>query len=70
VVTPGAIAFAASSIARAAIRDAIRIFATVSSSCTSGPVYGVGPGFPTYSGRGIEAGTGRGGDSFPGTSSD
>lgn len=37
VVTPGAMCFAASSIARAATLPAIRIFSTVSASCTSGP---------------------------------
>ncbi len=38
VVTPGAIAAAAASMARAAIRPAIRIFSIVSADCTSGPV--------------------------------
>ncbi|GGU60607.1 hypothetical protein GCM10010502_08870 [Kitasatospora aureofaciens] len=67
VVTPGAISFAASSIARAAIRPAIRIFSIVSAVCTSGPVYGVGAGLPTYSGRAMCAGTLRVGDWMPGT---
>ncbi|GGP54532.1 hypothetical protein GCM10010214_29520 [Streptomyces abikoensis] len=61
---------AASSIARAAMPPAIRIFSMVSASWTSGPSYGVGAGFPTYSGRRIEAGTGRVGESLPGTRSD
>jgi hypothetical protein len=39
----------------------------VSASCTSGPVYGVGAGFPTYSGRGMSAGTERMGVGLPGT---
>lgn len=67
VVTPGEISFAASSIACAAIRLAIRIFSIVSVLCTSGPVYGAGPGRPTYSGRAMCAGTLRVGDWIPGT---
>ena len=37
---------------------------------TSGPVYGVGAGLPTYSGRRMFPGTERVGESSPGTSSD
>src|SRR3954470_3054817 len=70
VVTPGAMVFAASSMARAAMRPAIRIASTVSGVCTSGPVYGVGAGLPTYSGRRMFPGTERVGESSPGTSSD
>src|SRR5882724_13704807 len=70
VVTPGEMIFAASAIARAAIRPAIRIASIVSGVCTSGPVYGVGAGLPTYSGRRMFPGTERAGESSPGTSSD
>lgn len=63
VVTPGAMSLAASAIARAAIRPATRIASIVSGVCTSGPVYGVGAGFPTYSGRLMFPGTGRVGES-------
>ncbi|GAB7107978.1 hypothetical protein JCM4814A_62920 [Streptomyces phaeofaciens JCM 4814] len=70
MVTPGAISFAASAIACAAIRPARRIASTVSGVCTSGPEYGVGAGLPTYSGRRMFPGTERVGDSSPGTSSD
>src|SRR5690349_9009575 len=70
VVTPGAMCLAASAIACAAIRPAIRIRSMVSLSCTSGPVYGVGAGLPTYSGRRMFPGTERTGVISPGTSSD
>jgi hypothetical protein len=46
-----------------AIRPAIRIFSIVSAVCTWLPVYRFGAGLPTYSGRWIDAGTLRSGDS-------
>ncbi len=53
-------------MAWAAIRPATRIFSMVSASLTSGPVYGAGAGRSTYSGRAIDAGTGRRGETTPG----
>jgi hypothetical protein len=38
----------------------------ISGDLTSGPVYGAGPGRSTYSGRGIDDGTGRRGETVPG----
>ncbi len=55
-------------MAWAAIRLAILIFSMVSADFTSEPVNFSGPGLPTYSGRGIDAGTGSCGLTVPGTS--
>ena len=38
----------------------------VSASLRSGPSYGVGAGFPTYSGRAMDVGTARIADTDPG----
>ncbi len=59
VVTPGAMIFEPSSMAVAAIRLASRIFSMISAGCTQGSVLLAGRSLPTYSGRGIEAGTDR-----------
>jgi len=56
------------SMACAAILLATRIFSMVSGALTSEPVNLAGPGLPTYSGRGIDAGTGRCGLTVPGVS--
>jgi hypothetical protein len=55
-------------MAWAAIFPATRIFSMVSADFTSEPVNLAGPGLPTYSGRGMEAGTGRWGLTDPGVS--
>ena len=68
VVTPGAMCLPTSTMACAAILLAIRIFSMVSADFTSEPVNLAGPGLPTYSGRGIDAGTGRCGLTVPGVS--
>ena len=65
VVTPGAMAAAASARARAATRPARRIRSTVSASLTSEAVTRSGPSWNMYSGRGIEPGTCRSGLSLP-----
>ena len=57
---------AAAAIASAAMRPATRIRSMVSGSLTSGPVYGVGEGRSTYSGRAMLVGTLRRGESTPG----
>ena len=53
-------------MAWAAIRPATRIFSIVSASLTSEPVYVAGAGWSTYSGRGIDEGTGRRSPTVPG----
>src|SRR5579875_765196 len=68
VVTPGATAFPASASAPAAIRPAMRIFSMTSGVCTQGSLPSRAVGLPTYSGRGIDLGTGSVGDSTPGDS--
>src|SRR5277367_882383 len=65
VVTPGATALPASASAPAAIRPATRIFSITSGVCTHGSVPSRAVGLPTYSGRGIDLGTGSVGDSTP-----
>src|ERR1700754_3976586 len=65
VVTPGAIALPASASALAAICPATRIFSITSGVCTHGSVPSRAVGLPTYSGRGIDLGTGSVGDSTP-----
>ena len=57
-----------SAMASAASRPATRMRATVSASLTSDPVKRAGAGLSTYSGRGIESGTGRRGETRPGVS--
>src|SRR5690242_11363582 len=57
---------AAAAMAWAASRPATRIFSIVSASCTWEPVSRAGAGRSTYSGRSIEAGTARRGDTSPG----
>src|SRR3954447_2158714 len=52
-------------MACAAMRLAVRIFPMVSGSLTSEPVNLAGAGFQAYSGRGIDAGTGRTGETVP-----
>ena len=66
VVTPGAMCFAASAIARAAIRPGDPHRLDGLGVCTSGPVYGVGAGLPTYSGRADVSRDGTGGGELPG----
>ncbi|BBX70936.1 hypothetical protein MPSYJ_43970 [Mycolicibacterium psychrotolerans] len=66
MVTPGATALPASASAPAAIRPATRIFSITSGVCTHGSEPSCAVGLPTYSGRGIDAGTGRVGDTVPG----
>src|SRR6476660_1158153 len=66
VVTPGAMTAAAASMACAASRPATRIRSMVSASLTSGPSSRLGAGRSTYSGRAMDAGTGRRGDTTPG----
>src|SRR6201986_1759771 len=65
VVTPGATALPASASAPAAIRPATRIFSITSGVCTHGSVPSRAVGFPTYSGRGIDLGTGSVGETTP-----
>src|ERR1700727_3644978 len=65
VVTPGATALPASASARAAIPPATRIFSITSGVCTHGSVPSRAVGLPTYSGRGIDLGTGSVGESTP-----
>jgi hypothetical protein len=48
------------------MRLATRIFSMVSADLISEPVNFSGPGFPTYSGRGIDVGTGSWGLTVPG----
>jgi len=52
-------------MACAAILLAIRIFPMVSADLISEPVNLAGPGLPTYSGRGMDAGTGSCGLTVP-----
>ena len=68
VVTPGWMCRATSPMARAASRQASRMAAIVAASFTSGPSKRRGAGRSTYSGRGMDAGTGRRGPIVPGTS--
>ena len=70
MVIPGATWEPTSSRAWAASFEATRIFSMVSASLTSEPVKRSGPGWPTYSGRGMWAGTGRIGEMTPGTTAD
>src|ERR1700758_1150659 len=65
VVTPGAPALPASASAPAAIRPATRIFSITSGVCTHGSVPSRAGGLPTYSGRGIDVGTGSVGETAP-----
>src|SRR5689334_20151604 len=57
---------AAADMAWAAISTAKRIRSMVSGSLTSDPVSRAGAGRSTYSGRTMEAGTGRRGETTPG----
>jgi hypothetical protein len=57
---------ATSVIACAAMRPATRMRSIVSASLSGEPVKRAGPGRPTYSGRGIDSGTGRSGETTPG----
>src|SRR5215831_14257491 len=66
VVTPGLQCSPASTTACAASRPATRIRSTISGVCTV-RLDRVGSFLPTYSGRGIDAGTSRQGESSPGT---
>ncbi len=59
VVMPGRTAWPTRSIARAAIRPDSRISSISAGVYTSPRSDGVGPGLPTYSGRGMRDGTGR-----------
>src|SRR5579875_2554787 len=68
VVTPGATALPASASALAAICPATRIFSITAGVCTHGSVPSRAVGLPTYSGRGIDLGTGSVGDCTPGDS--
>ena len=70
VVTPGATALPASASAPAAIRPATRIFSMTSGVCTHGSVPSRAVGLPTYSGRGIDLGTGSVGDTTPADSAE
>src|SRR5246127_934144 len=66
VATPGATALPASASAPAAIRPATRIFSITSGVCTHGSVPSRALGLPTYSGRGVDLGTGSVGETPPG----
>src|SRR5689334_20248452 len=66
VVAPGLTALPPSCSAWAAIRPATRMASTTSSGCTHGSVFRAGAGLSTYSGRGMDDGTGRRGDWTPG----
>src|SRR5690606_30547283 len=66
VVLPGLTAFPPSSRACAAIRQAFRMASMTSGDRTPSPVSRFGAFLPTYSGRAMEEGTGRGGDCTPG----
>src|ERR1700742_3716232 len=70
VVTPGATALPASASALAAICPATRIFSITSGVCTHGSVPSRAVGLPTYSGRGIDLGTGSVGDTTPADSAE
>src|ERR1700761_2693584 len=70
VVTPGATALPASASAPAAILPATRIFSITSGVCTHGSVPSRAVGLPTYSGRGIDLGTGSVGDTVPALSAE
>src|ERR1700744_2464984 len=70
VVTPGATALPASASALAAICPATRIFSITSGVCTHGSVPSRAVGFPTYSGRGIDLGTGSVGETTPADSAE
>src|ERR1700740_1592834 len=70
VVTPGATALPAPASAPAAIRPATRIFSITSGVCTHGSVPSRAVDLPTYSGRGIDLGTGSVGDTAPAISSE
>src|ERR1700758_913250 len=70
VVTPGATTLPASASAPAAIRPATRIFSITSGVCTQGSVPSRAVDLPTYSGRGIDLGTGSVGDTAPAISSE
>src|SRR5277367_4773217 len=70
VVTPGATALPASASAPAAIRPATRIFSITSGVCTHGSVPSRAVGLPTYSGRGIDLGTGSVDETAPAISSE
>src|SRR6201995_3714105 len=70
VVTPGATALPASASALAAICPATRIFSITSGVCTHGSVPSRAVGLPTYSGRGIDLGTGGVGETTPADSAE
>src|SRR5271166_1070613 len=70
VVTPGATDLPASASAPAAIRPATRIFSITSGVCTHGSVPSRAVDLPTYSGRGIDLGTGSVGETAPAISSE
>src|SRR5690625_4596203 len=67
VEIPGATLRPTSSRACAAMRPATRTFSMISWLLISLPLNGRGAGLSTYSGLSIPAGTGRRGDSVPGT---
>jgi hypothetical protein len=68
-VTPGATVAPPTASAPAAIRPATRMASITSGVCTQGSVLRAGAALPTYSGRGMCAGTGRIGATVPGVSS-
>ena len=68
VVTPGLACSPTSAIAWAEILPAALIFAICSGVFTLEPLYWAGAGLPTYSGRTIESGTAKRGETSPGVS--
>src|SRR3984957_11456234 len=70
VVTPGATALPASASAPAAICPATRIFSITSGVCPHGSVPSRAVGLPTYSGRGIDLGTGSVAETTPADSAE
>src|ERR1700743_1041216 len=70
VVTPGATALPASPSGPARISPAPRIFSITSGVCTHGSVPSRAVGLPTYSGRGIDLGTGSVGETTPADSAE
>ena len=65
VLTPGTTALPASASAPAAMRPASRIFSITSGVCTQGSLPSAAVDRPTYSGRSIDFGTARVGDTTP-----
>src|ERR1700730_3661989 len=70
VVTPGATALPVSASPLAAICPATRSFSIPSAVCTHGSVPSRAVGLPTYSGRGIDLGTGSVGETAPADSAE